>query len=129
MCKITLLFLSGFLKLQVLSLVIVLACWAVAASRVGKGLVSGQFNKVNVPVLRRDLSRIDEGGSAWDMSAQRQHQGGFDTWQRSQYHARKASQTGMACIGVHPTQDIQGQCDSCCLFCHIADSMLRRETS
>eukprot|EP00983_Pelagomonas_calceolata_P034495 1081227-Pelagomonas_calceolata.AAC.1 len=37
MCKISLLFLFGFLELRFLSLVLVLACWAVAASRVEKG--------------------------------------------------------------------------------------------
>eukprot|EP00983_Pelagomonas_calceolata_P061422 1146833-Pelagomonas_calceolata.AAC.1 len=37
MCKITLLFLFGFLELWVLSLAVVLARWAVAAYRMGKG--------------------------------------------------------------------------------------------
>eukprot|EP00983_Pelagomonas_calceolata_P051464 1142424-Pelagomonas_calceolata.AAC.4 len=66
--NITLLTLFGLLELRILSLVIALACWAVAASIVGKGLVSGQIksNKVNVPILRRDLCRIKVGGSAWD---------------------------------------------------------------
>eukprot|EP00983_Pelagomonas_calceolata_P021460 672530-Pelagomonas_calceolata.AAC.6 len=41
-CKVTLLFMSGILELRVLSLVIVLLCWAVAASGVGKGPISGQ---------------------------------------------------------------------------------------
>eukprot|EP00983_Pelagomonas_calceolata_P023913 753161-Pelagomonas_calceolata.AAC.1 len=40
MCKVALLFLFEFLKLRVLSLVVLLVCWAAAASRVGKGLVS-----------------------------------------------------------------------------------------
>eukprot|EP00983_Pelagomonas_calceolata_P055352 1144116-Pelagomonas_calceolata.AAC.1 len=57
----------------------VLACWAAAASRVirekglsrdsGKGVgirAESKFDTVNVPVLRRDLSRIKVGGSAWD---------------------------------------------------------------
>jgi len=43
MCKVTLLFLFGFLGLRVLSMVIVLACWALAASRVGKGFNNGDL--------------------------------------------------------------------------------------
>eukprot|EP00983_Pelagomonas_calceolata_P037042 1136161-Pelagomonas_calceolata.AAC.3 len=42
MCKVTSLFLFGIPELRVLSLLIVPACWAVAAFRVGKGLASGQ---------------------------------------------------------------------------------------
>eukprot|EP00983_Pelagomonas_calceolata_P066577 1149104-Pelagomonas_calceolata.AAC.1 len=37
LCEVTILFLFEFLKLRGLSLVVVLACWTVAASRVGKG--------------------------------------------------------------------------------------------
>eukprot|EP00983_Pelagomonas_calceolata_P120641 1160726-Pelagomonas_calceolata.AAC.7 len=40
-CKVTLLFLLGFLELRVLSLVRVLACWAVAASKPGFLLLAG----------------------------------------------------------------------------------------
>eukprot|EP00983_Pelagomonas_calceolata_P068924 1150139-Pelagomonas_calceolata.AAC.2 len=52
--------------------VLVLVRWAVAASRVGKGLVSldreDRFNKVTlkIPVLKRDLDRINVGGLAWE---------------------------------------------------------------
>eukprot|EP00983_Pelagomonas_calceolata_P055086 1143979-Pelagomonas_calceolata.AAC.1 len=65
--KIALLLLFGLLELQVLSLVIVLACWAAAASRVGKKRVviraGFKCNKVDFLVLRRDLvgSRSSKG--------------------------------------------------------------------
>eukprot|EP00983_Pelagomonas_calceolata_P021594 676588-Pelagomonas_calceolata.AAC.1 len=66
MCKVTLLFLFGFLKLRDLSLVMVLVCWALPSgrcsfqSRKGVGIREEfKFNKMNVPVLRKDLSRIN----------------------------------------------------------------------
>eukprot|EP00983_Pelagomonas_calceolata_P043206 1138816-Pelagomonas_calceolata.AAC.2 len=45
------------------------ACWSVADSTVGKRVgIRAQFkwNKMNVPVLRKDLSRIKVGRLAWD---------------------------------------------------------------
>eukprot|EP00983_Pelagomonas_calceolata_P006553 215345-Pelagomonas_calceolata.AAC.1 len=69
MCKLNLLFLRGILELRVLSLIKVLACWVVAASRVDKGLVSGQkfeFNKMNVPILRRVFGKIKVVKLTWD---------------------------------------------------------------
>eukprot|EP00983_Pelagomonas_calceolata_P010376 336592-Pelagomonas_calceolata.AAC.1 len=69
MCKATLLILFEFLELQVLSLVLVLACRAAAASRAEKGVgirVELKLNKVNVPVLRRDLSGIKLARPVWD---------------------------------------------------------------
>eukprot|EP00983_Pelagomonas_calceolata_P078116 1154159-Pelagomonas_calceolata.AAC.1 len=70
-CKVTLLFLFGLLELRVLNLVTVLACWAVAASRVEKSPGFGiraelRSYKVNAPILRRDLRRIKLGRPAWD---------------------------------------------------------------
>eukprot|EP00983_Pelagomonas_calceolata_P038852 1136944-Pelagomonas_calceolata.AAC.1 len=41
-CEVTL-FLFGSLRLQVRSQEMVLACWAAAACRLGKGLASGQY--------------------------------------------------------------------------------------
>eukprot|EP00983_Pelagomonas_calceolata_P013837 443314-Pelagomonas_calceolata.AAC.2 len=60
-------FIPDRLLVRVLSPVKVLACWATAACRVGKRLVSGQSMnsiKMNIPVLRRDLSRVKVGRSA-----------------------------------------------------------------
>eukprot|EP00983_Pelagomonas_calceolata_P040407 1137602-Pelagomonas_calceolata.AAC.7 len=91
MYKVTLMFLFGFLELQLLSLVEVLACWAVAASRVGKGLVSEQnlsSTRVNKDSIRaalvpgRGASTNSQSGRARDMFS--------------------GAKTGMVPISVHP---------------------------
>eukprot|EP00983_Pelagomonas_calceolata_P005605 183697-Pelagomonas_calceolata.AAC.1 len=43
MCKVTLLFPFGFLRLRVLSLILVLICWAVVATGVERGWYQGRF--------------------------------------------------------------------------------------
>eukprot|EP00983_Pelagomonas_calceolata_P095931 1158071-Pelagomonas_calceolata.AAC.10 len=69
MCKVTLLFLLGFLKLWFRSLDVVLACWGAALPKCGTGSsirARLYFKKVNIPVLRRGPGRIQVGGLAWD---------------------------------------------------------------
>eukprot|EP00983_Pelagomonas_calceolata_P120344 1160697-Pelagomonas_calceolata.AAC.7 len=67
------LFSPRFLELRVLSLFTVLACWAVAASRMGKGLVFGQnlFSARRITlsqeaILAGSIDPCKVGRLAWD---------------------------------------------------------------
>eukprot|EP00983_Pelagomonas_calceolata_P078751 1154358-Pelagomonas_calceolata.AAC.17 len=68
MCKVTLLFLFGFLELRVFSLVLMPTCWAAAAPRVKRAWYQGRLKARHRVVLGEGLCRIKVGWPACNRS-------------------------------------------------------------